>query len=404
MHRFASSDRGSIPAVLLTSIIVGGLVVVLVAAVLVNQRTARFDRSYTTVLQSADEYVQEAAHHVIRGDWDPAGTAPVGTVEKNYAGATCTAATDGDVCWSATKTSDLTWEVESTVAARTTANDVVTRTVKMDVVDRPRFFIAAFADTQIRFTGGNGAASYGGGGWFTGNGIVASNEDIRLSGASTGVDGVHLFNWDNYNAPGRCVHTGGNDCDDVLADPAVAPSARFGPRLQVGGDRLGTQFIDDALAACGSPLPSYTSSTDGATLSKVTFPRCVDNLTFDTNVTIVDGPIEVYVAGQFSMANGVDINCPAGGCSSGGGDPDSTKLRIYSDGGDVTIGNHANIAGAIYAPESRCAGNPSNAQGAIFGSMICGTIDNQGGWQFNYDDDLSRLGSGVFEFEDYREE
>jgi len=405
--RQSAAERGSIPMVLLASIVIGGLVVVLVAAVIVNQRTARFDRSFTTVLQASDRHVQEAAHHIIRGDWDPDRTAPVGTIQPPSYDPTCTADNDGDVCWSATKTSPLVWEVEATVAARTNAEEVATRTVSVDVVDLPRFFLAAFADTQIRLTGGNGASSYGSGAWFTGNGIVGSNEDIKLNGASTGVDGVHLYNWDNYNDPGRCTHSGGNDCDDVLADPPNPPSARFGPPLQVGGTRLETEFIDEAIADCEavtSPLPSYTSSANGSTLDEATFPRCVENLTFDSDVTVLNGPIEVYVKGQFSVTNDRSINCPVGGCAVGSGDPDSTQLRIFSAGGDVAIGNHSKVVAGIYAPKSDCAGNPSNAQGEIYGSMICGTIDNNGGWQFNYDDDLQGVGSGVWEMDNYREE
>ncbi|CAN5921169.1 hypothetical protein BH23ACT10_BH23ACT10_28860 [soil metagenome] len=399
-----SSDRGSIPAVLLTSIIVGGLIVVLVAAVLVNQRTARFDRSFTTVVQEADEYVQEAANNVIRSSWDPNRTDPPGTTYTIPGATTCPAVADPDVCLIATKVSSVRYEVEATAAARTQGDDVATRTVAANVIDLPRFFLAAFADTEITLRGGNAATSYGSGAWYTGNGIIASNEDIVLNGSST-VDGVYLYNWDNYPDYGRCRHSGGgNDCADVLADPPVEPSVRFGQRLEVGGTRLGTAFIDEAIAGCGTPLASYTSSVDGSTLNGDTFPRCVDNLTFDTDVDIVNGPVEIYVAGQVSIGNDVEINCPPGGCNTGSGDPDSTQLRVYSDGGDVSLGNHSEIAAGIYAPESDCGGNPSNAQGAIFGSMICGTIDNQGGWKFNYDDDLQQVGSNTWVLDDYREE
>lgn len=404
MRAHIRNERGSIPVVLLTSIIVAGLVVVLIAAVLVNQRTARFDRSFTTVLQESDEYVQEAANNVIRGNWDPDRTDPVGTSYTIAGATTCPAVADGDVCLTATKVSSLRYEAEATAAEQTSAGQVATRTISTAVVDLPRFFLAAFADTEIVMRGGNKATSYGDGAWFTGNGTIASNEEVSLSGSSTGVDAVHLYNWDNYTDYGRCTHTGGNDCDDVLADPPVDPSARFGPRLDVGGTRLATAFIDDAIAGCGTPLPSYTSSTDGATIDGNTFPQCVENLTFDTDIAIVNGPIDVYVADQVSIGNGVEVNCPSGGCAAGVGDPDATQLRIYSDGGDVLLGNNSAIAAGIYAPESDCGGNPSNAQGAVYGSMICGSIDNQGGWQFNYDDDLMEVGSNVWDLEDYREE
>jgi hypothetical protein len=414
MRQHLSGDRGSIPAVLLTSIIVAGLVVVLVAAVLINQRTARFDRSYTTVLQEADEFAQQAAHHLIRGAWDPDRDDPVGQTYQIASATTCPAVADGDVCMTATKISPLRWEIEASAAARTQATEVVTRTVSLDVVDNPRFFLAAFADTSMQLRGSNAAASYGNGAWDTGNGIVGTNGDIRLNGNSTEVDGVHLHNWDNYPDLDRCEHPGGNDCDDVQAMPdAISPSARFGPRLDVGGTRLATDFIDETIAACetasGGTLPSYTSSTDGTVISASTFPECVENLTFDTDVTInpLSGPLEVYVRGQLSIANGVSVNCPlAVGCdvSNPLSDPDATRLQIFSQGGDVTIGNHTEIVAGIYAPRSDCSGNPSNAQGQIFGSMICDTIGNNGGWEFHYDDKLETVGSGVYVMDDYREE
>ena len=414
MRQQLSSDRGSIPAVLLTSIIVAGLVVVLVAAVLVNQRASRFDRSYTTVLQESDEYAQQAAHHLIRGTWDPDRDDPVGQTYQISDATTCPAVADGDVCMTATKISALRWEIEASAAAGTQANDVATRTVSLDVVDNPRFFLAAFADTSMQLRGSNAAASFGDGAWDTGNGIVGTNGDIRLNGNSTEVDGVQLHNWDNYPDLNRCQHPGGNDCDDVKAMPeAIEPSARFGPRLEVGGTRLETDFIDEKIAECeadaGGTLPSYISSTGGSIITASTFPDCVENLTFNTDVTIdpLSGPIEVYVRGQFSVANHVSVNCPpVVGCDVDNplSNPDSTRLLIFSQGGDVTIGNHTEIVAGIYAPRSDCSGNPSNAQGQIFGSMICDTIGNNGGWEFHYDDKLEQVGSGVYATEDYREE
>jgi len=366
------------------------------------------------VLQESDEYAQQAAHHLIRGTWDADRDDPVGQTYQITGATTCPAAADGDVCMTATKTSALRWEIEASAAARTQGTDVATRTVSLSLVDNPRFFLAAFADTSMQLRGSNAAASFGDGAWDTGNGIVGSNGDIHLNGNSTEVDGVQLHNWDNYPDLNRCQHPGGSDCDDVKATPnAIAPSARFGPRLEVGGSKLETGFIDETIADCevaaGGTLPSYTSSTDGALITASTFPDCVENLTFDTDITInpLSGPVEVYVRGQLSIANGVSINCPAVvGCDVNNplSDPDSTRLLIFSQGGDVAIGNHTEIVAGVYAPRSECSGNPSNAQGQIFGSMICDTIGNNGGWEFHYDDKLEEVGSGVFVMEDYREE
>jgi hypothetical protein len=55
------------------------------------------------------------------------------------------------------------------------------------------------------------------------------------------------------------------------------------------------------------------------------------------------------------------------------------------------------VAAGIYAPESECGGNPSNAQAEIFGSLICRDITNQGGWGFHYDQQLLTLGDGNYQ-------
>ncbi|CAN5866502.1 MAG: hypothetical protein M3Q82_03120 [Actinomycetota bacterium] len=381
-------DRGSLPLAMLAAIIVTSLVVVMVSATLTGTRATRFDRSYTTVIQAADAGIQEATHRIVRGSLDPASPSGAGAIG------------DASYSWTATNVSPVEWEITSTG----TMPDGTDRTVEATVKDEPRFFLAAFADRGLSFAGGNGADSYGTSGWYTGNGIVAGNEDIRLNGSSTTVDGVVLYNWDAYPDLSRCVHTGGSGCDDVRNTPeAIAPSARIGPPMQVG-DQLDTAFIDEQLAACGTPLNSWTASVNGGVLGPPLTPEvfCVQDLIIDIETT-VSAPVQIYVAGNVSIKNQRSVNCLAG-CTAGASAPDSTDLQIYSSGGDVELGNHAKIAAAIYAPESNCKGNPSSAQAEVFGSLICGTITNQGGWQFHFDDELLSHGKGQFAVQDWREE
>ncbi len=381
-------DRGSLPLAMLAAIIVTGLVVVMVSATLTGTRATRFDRSYTTVIQAADAGIQEASHRIARGSLDPASPTDSGAIGN----ATYT--------WTATNVSPVEWRVTSTG----TMADGTDRTVEATVKDEPRFFLAAFADRGLTFAGGNGADSYNSSAWYTGNGIVGGNEDIRLNGASTTVDGVALYNWDAYPDLNRCQHTGGSGCDDVRNTPeAIAPSARIGPRMEVG-DQLDTAFIDEQLAACGTPLSSWTASVDGAILGPPYTAEvfCVQDLIIDIDTTVI-APVRIYVAGNVSISNGRSVNCLVG-CTAGASAPDPSDLQIYSSGGGVEIGNHAKIAAAIYAPESDCKGNPSSAQAEIFGSLICGTISNQGGWQFHFNDELLSHGKGQFAVQDWREE
>ncbi len=386
-------ERGSLPLAMLAVIIVGGTVGVLLAATLAGGRATRFDRSFTSVIQQADAGVQEAANQIIR---DPA------TAKAQPVGATYSGSGTG-YTWTATKTSALAWTVESTG----TTPDGIEREVETVVEDLPRFFLAAFADKGLRFNGGNGADSYGSSAWYTGNGVVGSNESIEIKG-NTRVDAVHLYNWDDYPDLSRCNDDGGvDDCADVQAMPdAILPSRRIGPRLVIGDD-LETAFIDEELADCASPLTSWTASDNGGVLGSPTTPNpqklCYENMTFDQNTTLAPGAdVEIYVRGSISVGNGVDVNCTS--CNTGSSTPQSTRLQLYSTGSAVSFGNHSKTAAAIYAPMSECSGNPSNAQGEIFGSLICQTITNQGGWNFHYDDRLKETGTGEYVMTDWREE
>ena len=410
-----SSDRGSIPMALLGAIIAGGIIVALTASVFQGQRSARFDRSYTTAVQGADAGVQEAADQIIRGVIDPNRTAAVGTVETGTNTFNAGTSTETTYEWTAEKTSPMLWDITSTGTIES-SGEPVSRTVEAQVRDLPRFFLAAFADTSLELRGSNGADSYNGSSWLTGNGVLGTNGDVNLNGSSTSVDAVHLYNWDNYPDFSRCVHTGGSDCDDVLNNnpsvnngEAIAPSMRIGYKLEVSRPQFDVQFIRDQLAACGGgPFPSYTTSVDGSVLGTAgaTTVKCVENLHFDTDTTVA-GPIEFYVNGEVSTANhtgsdDLQINCS--GCVPGSSAPDSKNLTIYSVGPRVIIGNHNSIGAGIFAPLAECVGNGSNAQTQVYGSMTCDSIANQGGWKFHFDDRLTSIGTGQWELDSWREE
>ena len=406
-------DRGSLPLALLASIIVGGLVVSLLATTLAGQRATRFDEDFTAVVQVAEAGANEAIHKIVR--------------EGGYVTDATGVAGEGTYAWQIIDDSGPD-ELDRWLVTSTGELHGVERTVDVVVAELPRFFLAAFADTHLQMRGGNEADSYGEAGWLTGNGVVGSNEDIRLHGNSTGVDAVHLYNWDAYPGEQRCVHEGGDDCDDVLEMPeAIAPSMRIGPALEVGSEQLETEFIGEKLDQCrevmgGGDLESWSTSEHGNVISPTdvlpdSAPEpesegnavmCVENFTIaqDTTVT-VSTPVEVYVAGDINIGNHVDLNCPTGvGCVAGAGGsfPKSADLQFYVDGGDVNIGNQGNIAAAFYAPTSACYGNGSNAQTEIFGAMTCDQIANQGGWSFHFDDRLKEVGTGHLSVSEWREE
>jgi hypothetical protein len=83
--------------------------------------------------------------------------------------------------------------------------------------------------------------------------------------------------------------------------------------------------------------------------------------------------------------------------------PSSIKLQIYTTGNTVSVYNQGNVAAAIYAPNAACGGVSSNAATDFWGSMICKTIDNVGGWTFHFDMRLASVGDGIWRVKNYAE-
>lgn len=410
------TERGSIPLALLAIIALSLTVGALVVTTIGGSQAASFDEQYTFTVQAADTGAQEGADRLIRSysaDQLEAQAVPAGCDAANWAGCPVFDSGSGTFngtpyAWEARKVDALSWQVRSTG----TSPNGVAREVVVEVEDTSRFFIAAFADRGLQMAGGNAADSYGATAWYTGNGVVGSNESIRLNGVSTDVDAVHLYNWDANPDFGRCRHTGGNGCDDVLTTPeARSPSARIGPPLVVGGPVLATDFIDEYLPNCPTPLPNYTASTyDGGSgrlgTAGTSTVLCFASFTVDRDVQIF-GDVQIYLYGDLLISNHTSLNCS--GCSPGTSTPLASNLKFYVDGGNpgpttVAFGNHSTVAAGIYAVESDCEGNPSNAKADIYGSLVCGIISNQGGWSFHYDDRLGLSGSGNYYTSDWREE
>jgi hypothetical protein len=407
-------DRGSIPIALLGIIALTTVVGALVATTVASTRTARFDQQYTEVIQVADAAAQAGATHLLRAvDPDDLQRAT-----SSFAGS---GTLDGvPYTWAAERrpanecrtggTVANCWRVTGTATSPGAAGvDPVTRDVALQVSDSARFFVAAFSDVGMRLRGGNASDSYLpgiSGGVNLGNGIVGSNGTIRLNG-NTYVDGVQLFSFTGALANyGRCDgQNRAGQCAGLLAPGGpVWPSATFVEPLEVGpNEDLDTLFIDEARtdpARCNGVVPvDWLASSNGGVIGDPAGPTsqvlCVEDLLIDTDTVVAAGrSVEVYVYGTVSIANHTSLNCT--GCSETSR-PDSTNLRIYSDGGAVNIGNHSEVAAGIYAPESECGGNPSNAQAEIFGSLICRDITNQGGWGFHYDQQLLTLGDGNYQ-------
>lgn len=387
----------SMPLVILAAIVVMGLVTALFASAATSQRTTNFDREFTRAFHGADAGLQTAMSHI--RSLDPQGS---------YSGAPLKApanAMNGNVAYDYTATKvGREWHVRASGTIGGT-----TRHLEATIIRPSRFFLAAFAKTLVGLRGGNGASSYDGVNVNTGMGALGTNGDIELIGNGY-ADELFLF-----GPTARCARTAQN-CDAMAALTNRAPEP-YNPE---------TQFIEEALASqwCQASIAPYVASVDGPLVGGAgpgpDGEYCFSSVRFDVH-TMPDasgGPVEMYVAGDVTSSNQRIINCK--GCldrNFGSGTsgaqvqamlaadaPVARDLQIYSAGQRVAFGNHTYISAGIYAPNASCHGNPSNAQGTIFGAMICNDISNQGGWTFWFDERLQDVGASEWRISGIREE
>ncbi len=392
----ARSDEGSLPLVILASIVGIGLAMALFSSVLTSERTVRSDREFTTAFHGADAAVQSALAYIRSTDLN--NSVAVGSV---VTGGDTTG--NVDYTYEATK-GVLEWEV---VAIGTINGS--SRYVEATISLPSRFYTAAFGKTLVGFKGGNGASSYNGSAVDTGKGAVGTNGDIELNGSAY-ADELFL-----YGPTASCTKTVSN-CDAML------PYTQHAPQPYIPE----TDFIEDALDAawCQASLAPYRSSVNGPLVGGAgpgpDGEYCFSSMTFDSNMTpdFSADDVVVYVSGNISSSNQVKINCKpcidrSFGSSTSTADVNimlasdpvwSSGLQLYSVGASVSLGNHTHLGAAVYAPNASCHGNPSNAQGWIYGAMTCNDINNQGGWSFWFDERLREIGTTEWRIDGIREE
>ena len=378
----AAADDGSIMLAMLAAIVVAGIVFATLTMVAGGERKTRSDQRYTAAIQGADAGVQDAFVQISR-------LAPSATTVSLQSAAGVKV---GDVTytWTATRVSAsaISWSVTSTGTGKFGTSST-TRTVKAMIAQSSLFPMAAFADSTINFNGNNGAVSYPD----PGKGIVGTNTTLTLKGTSTSVDGLSLFDTDTAGSTNRCTGTG---C------PAASTTVYSPQKLDIKTAVSSTGFIVQQLNACQSqtPLAAFVGDTIEARVE----PYCFTSFFADTQNFTVTGPAnlsaKVFVAGgDVTLGNknhaSVNYDIPS--------DPTSVRLQIFSTGSTVNVYNQGNVSAAVYAPNAACSGETSNAQTDYWGSMICNTIDNVGGWTFHYDTRLSALGDGTWHIRRYSE-
>lgn len=386
-----AGDEGSIPLVLLAAIVLGGIIIALYLDVSTGLRLSAADRDFSQAIQVADAGLQQAftTLAVLEEDDRPEigeNLQADGDIEL-----------DGDLGrgtyeWTARRVGSHRWQVRSVGVF-----GVHTRVLEAEMSPLRLFGLAAFGDLLLELRGANWADSYN---ETTANGdlgTVGSNNLVNLRGNAT-VDWVMLYGDATYNYGGIIRPGGGIETDEYQNLPDLGLQA-YAP----GGACHEADRYDD-VAQIGTLYRGETYCVSQAIFGPGEHP-IVPNPVPERNAD----PTRIYIAasGNLELRGQGNQRCTGVACVNwtvGEDKPDATALEIYLAGGEgeVKANNHTVIAAGIYAPRSACHG--PNAQGDVYGSIICRTIDSRGGWSFHFDERFEDVDLDYFAIRGVREE
>jgi hypothetical protein len=379
MRRFADArrdDRGSMMLAMLVMMVTLALGSLLVAASLGQAKAVRQDQKFTQVLPAGDAGIQRGLFMLNNGG---VGALPQAVAGSGIPGPAAITQGAQTADWYATAQTNTSAPVSYILTSTTRG---LRRTLVAEAYQSKRFPMGAFADQSFVMRGGNGSSSYNSGNGntvATAHGRIGSNGSVTLNGNAS-ADGVDLYNWTANPNPNRCS---GSVCATSLAT--------YPNPLDITSP-ASYAFITAQLAACTTPAAYQTTGQVSHVLPAGTW--CASSLNFDADTTIA-GPTVIFVSGNITMSPHLNVNYASGVA------PVPANLQIYSLGSSIDMSNHVNIGAAIYAPLASCAGG---AQTNTYGSLICRSISNVGGWIFHFDDALNNLGAGDFRLQHYREQ
>lgn len=399
MNRWHNQD-GSLPLALLISIIVGGLAVTLVATTMTGVQSVRNDREFQTAINGADAAMHQAVTYISQL---PDGEPPA--CQTGVPGNGCVISSDflgfgdggvvelGDQTtfeWTAEQVNESLWQLRGT-------GDVngVTRAIEARIAKEAFFTMGAFGDAGFGSTGGNQVISYSDSVSDAGRGSVGTNGTIRLVGNSR-ADIAMLF------GPATCEQNT-NGCK-----PENITTQTFPQVFDVDSvyDAI-REYRDEQCPTMQPTLEDKDIVWNGGQVycySSIRTPQRSEVLLSGASP---ENPVIIVVDGLVEFGRHSEIFCgAANNCSSNMATsrPQTASLQIYSLGDEVRIGGQGQFAFALAAPKANCTGNPSNAQASIYGSLVCGDLRNQGGWEFAFDEDLLNVSMGQWRVEDWREE
>jgi hypothetical protein len=208
---------------------------------------------------------------------------------------------------------------------------------------------------------------------------------LRGSG-STSADACLLFD----NNPTASVAS--------RVSPGVCPTATNGGALQDTTSAAATRFMREQIDRCKVTTPTLPVYTGAYPLAAGT-TYCFSSVNLPSRAApVVSGtpsnPTKVYVEGNITTDLSAYWNY---GTTT---QPTASALQLYSLGTNVTFGVKSKVAASVWAPLAACAGG---AQVEIYGALVCSSVDNVGNWQFHYDQRLTGVGGGGWNFRHYTE-
>lgn len=319
--RWRADERGSLPLALLAVIIVAGLASVLIARVVVGERTVRFDNTYTRELHTADAGVAEALFHISE-DVEAAGT-PISSMALGDS-RTISATVDAQEYDVEIKREGIReWRITSVARpAGAVAGTEAERTIVAEIVEEPLFFPGAFGD-----------------------------DIVALNGTSSFVDSYHSTDPDPYSASPTTCNTAPEKCAwGWPHDPAFSTGATFG----TGNGSIGTNGVLDLSGGVdvrpgGAFLYDWEDNPGtGPTESNPFGNRC--NGTTRCTSTFVSTILDPLVYATDEKMGFIDGKFDGGGCDT---DPNpAVNSRYDIPGRSAYVGSAVTQIGSTHSTET----------------------------------------------------
>lgn len=395
--RRANREDGSIMLALLLILIVSSLVVITTATAVTGLRKSQHARDFALAQQAADAAVNDALIWLNEQGYrdDPLGlpgtqaTARTGTLDHITWSWYAETPLPGD--------SGYTLDIQAGRSDGSFTRHYVADLTGTEVPDgapavylengQPRYVVSPdagfatgfFANREVLLGAATSVTSYdaGAGNTNSGNGRISSNGTISLDTGVT-ADQILLYNGTAQPYTERCV---GGPCQTIplrLEPIAYGVSDTCAPGTP--NCTAPTKFITDK---CASQTPrAWIASAEGRDLTAADNGVCFSSMVFDQPTTVT-GPVEVYVTGDVTVAEGVTVNTTTAATM-----PDAAALRIYSQGAHVALhggpaaSSATRAAWLLWAPNADCASSGSGHV-RVYGAMVCNRLTTTGTWELH---------------------